>query len=606
MRGRHGRALDLATRKQIGEPLWAHFAFSPNDRRVNSVAVGRLGADQILITCAASEARVSGSADAAPDREPLTGHAGRMRGAAFGMVNGLPAAVTAGADRTARIWDLTAENPAAGDTGDINALATCTLGGRRLAITGGEDTMAQVWDLPHAGNSGALSRATPVRSPPSPSAVARPHRRGDWKLDATVRLWDVETQQLLTAPLIGHTNAITAVLLDEYCRRPRRDYRQQRRDGPDLERRDWARAAQAVHRTSWERGRLATGKVESGVPTLRRSGRLTAAYVWPLDASDPDRAMTGMLDSDDARLVFVEEVGVVDGRPVLLSVGGRQRGAVLGRAARPRDGAPPVRPHLFRAECHAQHARRPCHGDDEVVRHDPPVLGSERRRAGGAPIPLHSYEAKASPSQRSRHGGLEGGVMRVWERATSQPIDEPLLSGLDYETGQVALSRLGERRVLITSTSNAAGITVRFHDLETGAAVGRPMIARYQSGSAALVSEDELRTVLSASRRHRCLDAREGRLLEPLDGHDELPIAFASLTVADRRRHLGQSRRLSKICGTARPGDFGEPPANHTSWIRALVATEVSGAPLVGQREPRRYLPLVGAPLRKPVGRRAA
>ena len=571
---------DLANRQQIGEPLWAHFGFIEDDRAVRSVAMGRLGESSILITCARQEARVWDLRTLRRIGQPLTGHAGVMTAAVFGMVNGLPAAVTAGADRTARIWDLTAENPAADHTGDINVVATCTFGRRRLAITGGEDTMAQIWDLSERrqfgcaleGHIGPVTAVTVGRCADRTVAVTG-------SSDATVRLWDVETGQPLTTPLVGHTNEITRVLLVEHSGGPA--VITGSRDGTvrlwSVETGRELRKAFTGHRGSVNR--LATGKVD-GVPALV-VGTNYAAYVWPLDAPDPDRGMIGMLEDDDQRLGLVQEVGVVNGRPVLLAVG--------------EDNAVRCWDVLRGCETATRLSGHTSHVNSVTLTtvDDRPMVATtsfdltlrfwdlNTGDQDGPVIPLHSYRPRVSLCG-SDAVVCEGGVMRMWDRAASQPIDEPL-SGLDYDTGRVALSRLGERQVLVTSALRGAGPTVRFHDLETGTALARQLITRFQSGFAAAIPEDELRTVISGMYTGNIdvWDAREGRLLETLDGHDEMPAVFAFLTVAGRRLVISGSQDASlKIWDGGTWKLCGEPPVNHTAEITALVAAEVSGVPL--------------------------
>jgi WD40 repeat protein len=65
-------------------------------------------------------------------------------------LDGRPVAVTAGFDRTARVWDLATGrqlNVFTGHTDWVSAVACTAIGGRPVAVTASHDNTARIWDL---------------------------------------------------------------------------------------------------------------------------------------------------------------------------------------------------------------------------------------------------------------------------------------------------------------------------------------------------------------------------------------------------------------------------------------------------------------------------
>ncbi|MEU4863159.1 hypothetical protein ACIG0C_31815 [Kitasatospora aureofaciens] len=82
---------------------------------------------------------------------PLTGHTGEVNAVACTTLDGIPAAVTASADTTVRVWDLrtsqTIGDPLIGHTGRVTAVACSMLNGMPAAVTASADKTVRVWDL---------------------------------------------------------------------------------------------------------------------------------------------------------------------------------------------------------------------------------------------------------------------------------------------------------------------------------------------------------------------------------------------------------------------------------------------------------------------------
>ena len=149
---------------------------------------------------------------------PLVGHRGGIGCVAISP-NGRWI-VTGSSDATARIWDLTAENPAAsgrtltGHLGPVRSIAFSS--DNRWVVTGSDDNTARVWDLiadniaasPRvlAGHESFVTRV--AVSPDSRSIVT-----GSW--EGTARIWDLTAENPSASPRVlnGHREPINALAI---------------------------------------------------------------------------------------------------------------------------------------------------------------------------------------------------------------------------------------------------------------------------------------------------------------------------------------------------------------------------------------------------------
>ncbi|MFI7121837.1 caspase family protein [Amycolatopsis sp. NPDC049868] len=201
---------DLGSRQQVGEPLIAHPHMA-----VRSLTSGVLDGIPIAISCVYDSCRVWNLASRQQLGQPLAGHDSYIDAVVLGAVDRRPIAITGGADRTARIWDLTADQPLIGHTGAVASLTLGRVNGRNLALTGGEDTAAVVWNLdsggrqdgpPLSGHRATVGAVALGESAGMPVAVT-----GDE--DAVIRIWDLRTRRAVGPPLVGHTGPVRAILL---------------------------------------------------------------------------------------------------------------------------------------------------------------------------------------------------------------------------------------------------------------------------------------------------------------------------------------------------------------------------------------------------------
>jgi hypothetical protein len=146
----------------------------------------------------------------------MTDHTGGVSAVASTVLDDRPIAVTAGLDRTVRIWDLTTRtpigDPLTGHTDAVRAVACTVLDNRPIAVTAGLDRTVRIWDL---------TTRTPIGDPPTGhtdrvNAVACTVLDGrpvaittSW--DHTVRIWDLTTRTPIGDPPTGHTDRVTAV-----------------------------------------------------------------------------------------------------------------------------------------------------------------------------------------------------------------------------------------------------------------------------------------------------------------------------------------------------------------------------------------------------------
>ncbi|MFJ2174560.1 caspase family protein [Streptomyces sp. NPDC087851] len=210
---------DLADRRQLGEPTVAHVYWIHSG--VLSAVIGEFDGRPVALSSGRHEARLWDLRTLQPLGYPLRGHVEEIRAAALTDRGDASLAVTVSMDRTARIWDLTADQPDEGHTRPVCSTAYCDIQGRPLIVTGGEDGTARMWDLrtrslvgaPMEGHSGEVS-AVAFGMVSGRAMVAT------GGFDTTVRLWDPFRGTATGPPLKGHTNAVRCVAFGELDREP--------------------------------------------------------------------------------------------------------------------------------------------------------------------------------------------------------------------------------------------------------------------------------------------------------------------------------------------------------------------------------------------------
>lgn len=205
---------DLADRRQIGEPVAAHVYWFGSG--VNSAMIGESDGRPVALSSGYHEARLWDLRTLQPLGHRLRGHVERITAAALTSRGDASLAVTVSNDRTARIWDLKADQPDEGHTRSVRSTAFGEFQGRPLVVTGADDATARLWDLrtrtpvgsPMEGHSGEVS-AVALGVVGGRAVVATGGS------DTTVRLWDPFRGAALGPPLTGHTNAVRCVAFGE-------------------------------------------------------------------------------------------------------------------------------------------------------------------------------------------------------------------------------------------------------------------------------------------------------------------------------------------------------------------------------------------------------
>ncbi|MEU8040073.1 serine/threonine-protein kinase [Streptosporangium sp. NPDC049078] len=192
---------DVATRRQVGEPLTGHIDW------VRSVAFSPDG--KILATASADATVILWDTTTwQPIRDPLTGHGDWVQSAVFSPDGKILA--TASDDATVILWDTTTWQPIGapltGHMGPVWPVAFSPDG--TTLVSGGSDRTAIVWDLatrrpvgdplPHPGEIHALAF--------SPDGDTLAVGTG-----LVVRLWNTRTWRPAGDPLTGHTGSVWSV-----------------------------------------------------------------------------------------------------------------------------------------------------------------------------------------------------------------------------------------------------------------------------------------------------------------------------------------------------------------------------------------------------------
>lgn len=133
--------------------------------------------------------------------------------------------VTASADATARVWDLTAADPAAsvqvliGHTDNVEAIALSA--DSRWVITGSNDSTARVWDLQAADPVQTVRELRGHQGWVVSVAISQDAR---WVVtgstDGTARVWDLAANDPASSvhALVGHSNTIMSVAISDDAR----------------------------------------------------------------------------------------------------------------------------------------------------------------------------------------------------------------------------------------------------------------------------------------------------------------------------------------------------------------------------------------------------
>ncbi|PWG11655.1 hypothetical protein DF268_20920 [Streptomyces sp. V2] len=476
---------DLAERRQIGQPVVAHRYFGASG--VRSVVFGRFNGGPVALTCGRKETRLWELPGLRPVGPPLRGHVDQIQAAALASHTGTSLAVTVGRDRTARIWDLSADQPEERYSGQVHSVALYQTGDMAVVITGGGDGTARLWDL--SGN-------VPVGAPMvghfgRVRAVALGNVEGRLVAltggeDTEVRVWDALTGAPMGEPLTGHTNSVRCVALGVL------------RDTPVVVS---SSGDGTVRVWDYVTGRLRTPPLAGHIGgvqymAVRAVGQgmeiavataLGHAYFW--------RVTGPRIGSPEAHFdlkklsLNVDAIGVafLDDRPVVLSTYEGNGVHIYDIVTRESVG-PPLLGHtdwVLRANLAKVQNRTlvASVGSDDTVRVWDLATGSPLGPALEGSARVSEAKTCPAPALGTVNGtpvavSADNRQVRVWNLATMLPSGEPL-SGADRSLRSADIVQLSGSRSALVTGSYFSGI--RLHALEDGRQIA-PHITSTGSG----------------------------------------------------------------------------------------------------------------------------
>ena len=414
------RVWDLATGRQIGQPLTGH------NSRVYAAACSVLDDRSIAVTSSGdSTVRVWDLATGQQIGEPLTGHVGAVYAVACTVLDGRPIAVTGGRDGTVRVWDLATGQqigePLTGDSSPVNAVACTVLDGRSIAVAGGNEATLRIWDLatgqqtiqPLTGHSSRIYAVACTVLDGRPIGVSSGG-------DSTVRVWDLATGQQIGQPLTGHLGRVYAVACSDLDGRP-----------------------------------------------IAVSGcRDESVRVWDLATSQQiGEPLTG-----DSSPVNAVACTVLDGRSIAVTGGDDATVRIWDLATSQQIGQPqPLTGHasrVYAVACTVLDGRSiaVAGGRDGTVRVWDLATGQQiGQPLTGHASPVYAVACTVLDGHSIAVTGGRDGTVRVWDLATGRQIGQPL-TGHNSPVNAVACMVLDGRSIAVTGSHDA---TVRIWDLAT-------------------------------------------------------------------------------------------------------------------------------------------
>jgi len=202
---------DVATRQQAGSILTGRVspvesvAFSPDGKILASAIGGTLGAGTVRLWDVATHQQIG---------SPLTGGSGGVSSVAFSPDGKILASGTG--DGTVRLWDVATHqqigSPLPAGSGGVGSV-TFSPDGKILAggsTLGNNEGIVQLWDV---ATHQQIGRALPGSSGDVRSVAFSPDGKtfASGNDDGTVRLWDVATHQQIGSPLNGSGGVVYSV-----------------------------------------------------------------------------------------------------------------------------------------------------------------------------------------------------------------------------------------------------------------------------------------------------------------------------------------------------------------------------------------------------------
>ena len=499
-----------------------------------------------------------------------------LTGLAIGKRSGRTVVIAGGIGEGLRVWDLDTAEPVFGPLPGHRAVKAVAVGeraGRSVIVSGGgyEGTV-QVWDLetgelvlgPLTGHSYVGAVAVGERAGRSVIVGGGDYRGDAGERGGMVRVWDLETGELVLGPLTGHSY-VGAVAVGERAGRPVIIL---------IGGGDAGERGGMVRVWDLETGELVLGPLTGqsyvgAVAVGERAGRSVIVSGGDYRGDGGYAGMVGVWDLETGELVLeiltgLDAVGAVAvgeraGRSVIVS-GGGSGGGYEGTV------------RVWDLET-GELVFGPLTGHDGSV-----IAVAASERAG----------------QSVLISGGHDGTVRVWD---DQIADEPASNRLTSQSGStaaLAVGRRARRTVLISRGLDAGerGGVVRVWDLETGELVLGPLTGHSYVGAVA-VGERAGRSVIVSGGGYAGMvgvwDLETGeRVLEILTGHSYVGAvavgerAGRSVIVGggDYRGDAGERGGMVRVWDLE-TGELVLGPLTGQSYVGAVAVGERAGRPVI-------------------------
>jgi hypothetical protein len=194
---------------------WLPFQQQGHSDYVRSVALGRVGARDVIVSGGDDHTVRLWDAASGENLAVLEGHSAYVLSVALGRVGAREVIVSGGDDHTVRLWDAASGESLAvleGHSASVLSVALGRVGARDVIVSGGSDCTVRLWDAA-SGESLAVLEGHSGRV--LSVALGRVGARDvivSGGSDRTVRLWDAASGENL-AVLEGHSDTVLSVAL---------------------------------------------------------------------------------------------------------------------------------------------------------------------------------------------------------------------------------------------------------------------------------------------------------------------------------------------------------------------------------------------------------
>ena len=178
------------------------------------------------------------------------------------------------------------------------------------------------------------------------------------------------------------------------------------------------------------------------------------------------------------------------------------------------------------------------------------------------------FALAVTPDGKRIVSGSGDNTIRVWDLETGAAIGKPI-EGHESAVNAVAVTPDGKRIV-----SGSADNTIRVWDLETGAAIGKPIEGHERAVNAVTVTPDGKRIVSgSYDSTIRVWNLETGAAIgKPIEGHKKL---VSSIVVTPNGKHIvsGSYDSTIRVWDMETGAAIGTPFEGHKSWVYAVAVT---------------------------------